>query len=49
MTAIELSAIDLVELLAIQKIEKASATGNKETTEISRLTARKLKSVIESD
>ena len=49
MTAIELSAIDLAELLAIQKIEKTNATGNKETTEISRLTARKLKSVIESD
>lgn len=49
MTAIELSAIDLAELLAIQKIEKTNATGNKETTEISRLTARKLKSIIESD
>ena len=49
MTAIELSAIDLAELLAIQKIEKTNATGNRETTKISRLTASKLKSIIESD
>ncbi len=49
MTAIELSAIDLAELLAIQKIEKTNATGNQETTKISRLTASKLRSIIDSN
>jgi hypothetical protein len=49
MSAIELAAVDLVEMLSIQRMQKADVTGNKETAALSRLTADKLRVAITLD